>query len=385
MNITRRSRLILLISSIVLAFGGCGEDRTRYANALDVSGQGVNPQQNIWIYDTPDGKDMIRNNFIYIPGGFDVDGDGKNEGGFWLAKYEAKSTSQEANLSVATNIKQFIADNFQLFNTESKKFDGELNVSRVSFLNASMVELMGDKKLYKVNFSKGFGSSSTTNYISSLEAAVALKSSQVNDKYTIQLPDEKQWMQLVQLVVNNPKNWTSGKVGEGKLFQGKRNSVTDSREFVIANSLLGVDKLVPKDYSGKVSDLSGNLSEWTSGIVYYKDRFLTGNQLEKEFSDFKNGKMPLWWKPKLKDGTVLKAIDGVGMYHDGSSLDGANDTIAVTSMSTGDVDHFASVARGGSSSLDDDNLAGISAAKLNYGLGYQGPSVGFRAASKYLY
>ncbi len=45
-----------------------------------------------WIYETPVGKIMENAGFVYIPGGFDLDGGG-DESGFWMAKYEARGDS----------------------------------------------------------------------------------------------------------------------------------------------------------------------------------------------------------------------------------------------------------------------------------------------------
>jgi hypothetical protein len=47
--------------------------------------------RKLWIYETPKGKIMEDAGFVYIPGGFDIDGSG-DETGFWMAKYEARGT-----------------------------------------------------------------------------------------------------------------------------------------------------------------------------------------------------------------------------------------------------------------------------------------------------
>ena len=98
----RYFNLSVLAAAAVL-YTGCGEDRsTLYdgsGNAIGGSGHKVE-----WIYNTREGKEMVANNFVYIPGGFDVDGDGIEEGGFWLAKYEAR----ESNVSVS-GLDQFYA------------------------------------------------------------------------------------------------------------------------------------------------------------------------------------------------------------------------------------------------------------------------------------
>ncbi len=364
----------------ILSFSGCGEDRSHGVLSSNLQSYG---DRDRWITDTQMSKEMIDKNFIYIPGGFDVDGDGIDEGGFWLAKYEAKennSTDLTINLDKIPNIENFIVDNFQLFNPDDKykRFNGNLKESS-NFLKvpASSIERL---KVSRVLFRED---GLPIDNLSPLEAAISLKNSQIEGGYEIKLPTEKQWMQIVQLVINNPENWTSNEVGKGRLYQGDTNTVDDQRYFIIENSILGEDEYIPKNYRAEVYDLAGSLSEWTSGLFNKDHRFLTGDKGEHEFIDINN--IPLWWKPILKDRNItLSSKEGAGKYHDGFAKAGANDSLNITG-SSGNVSKFAVVARGGSNSIDDVDLVGISAAKLSYGMGYKGPTVGFRAASDYLY
>ncbi len=363
-------KTILFVAVIALFVSGCGEDRSSGIYTLSESGK------KQWVYENERGQRMVENNFVYIPGGFDVDGDGVDEGGFWLSIYEAKEDDRSNKIiSKVTNVENTLSKYFQVFDADSKYFDKSLTkdsgyVSSIEGLSAK-----------KVIFSKD---GNATHSISPLEAVISLENSQIEGGFKISLPSEKQWMQLVKLVINNPKNWTGNEVGKGKLYQGDKYGTNDRRFFVIENSILGEDEYVPKSYKRDLYDLSGGVAEWTSGMIKIEDRFLTGDSGKREYDEV--NKAPLWWKPILKDETIsLSSIEGAGLYNDGFSLEGVNDTLAVSVKGTGDVGKYAVVARGGSNSKDDMTLVGISAAKLTYGAGYKGPTVGFRAASDYLY
>ncbi len=374
----RYFNLSVLAAAVVL-YTGCGEDRsTLYdgsGNAIGGSGHKVD-----WIYNTREGKEMVSNNFVYIPGGFDVDVDGIDEGGFWLAKYEAR----ESNVSVSgldqENVRDIIRNHFLVYNKESKKFDTQLDINSTVYENKALSSIP-DLKVHKVYFSD---EGNATGSYSPLEAVVALEHSQIeNGKWYISLPSEKQWMQVVKLVINNKANWTSGEIGKGSLYQGHTAKETGRRYFVIENKLLGEDLHVPKDYSAKVYDLSGNLAEWTNGMFAVKDRFLGGAAGLAEYNTLGND-TPKWWLPIIQgETTPLHSLYGAGMYYDGATTSGATDTLNITG-STGDVDPFAVVARGGSAAIGDQALTGVSAAKLNYGPGFQDPSIGFRGASEYI-
>ncbi len=366
--------------TVALLISGCGEDRSQ-DDKFGLSSKGAKKQ---WITDSDSAKVMKDNGFVYIPGGFDVDGDGRDEGGFWLSIYEAKEDTRinnSINLRNLGSVQELLIEHFKVFDPqdEYQRFNKDLtNESKFSTNLIRDIEGIDAKKVIFTkdgNISKG---------ISPLEAVISLENSQIQDGEEIYLPSEKQWMQLVKLVVNNPKNWTENKVGKGKLYQGDKYGISSKRYFVIENNILGDDEFVPKNYKVEVYDLSGSVAEWTSGMIEIEDRFLSGAEAEKEYNDVNNA--PSWLKPMLQDGTTLNSIQGAGKYHDGFSKAGANDTLAISeNNTTGNVSKYAVVARGGSNSIDDEMLVGIGASKLSYGAGYKGPTVGFRASSAYLY
>ena len=383
MKMKKSGILISLVSAIALLFVGCGEDRTKPANSGALllgahGGGGVDIVSKI--YESDKGKRMVSNNFVYIPGGFDVDGDGEDESGFWISKYEATEVMGDINSSLLSNnnVNLFLSDNFKVYDPNLKNFSAKLDVNS-SYLKIPLSDV-AQLQVTRVGFSPIVA---PIKNMSALEAALSLKGSQINGGEEIGLPSNKQWMQLVQLVVNNPLNWIDGVIGDGKLYQGKKYIGSDSREFTISNNILGIDKNVELDYSVKVSDLSGNLSEWTNGLIAKEDRFVNGGSGILDFESVNN--MPTWLKPFVKDLNLTVGSEvGAGQYHDGFAIAGANDTLEISKHTFGDVDDYSSVARGGSSSIDDRSLVGIGAMKLTYGPGYKGPTVGFRASSKYI-
>ena len=364
-----------------LVFSGCGEDRS---TLYDGNGQKITPsgKRISWIYDTPEGQRMIANNYVYIPGGFDVDGDGIEESGFWLAKYEARESNETLSVNIMDNLSDIIRDHFLIYNPSaaSQRFDRQLDINTTLYANTRVDQIEGFH-VGRVYFTD---EGDAAQSFSPVEAVVAMELSQVEKTpWHLSLPTEKQWMQVVQLVINNKENWTGGEVRKGKLYQGKGYSETDRRYFVIANNLLGNDPHVPSNYTTTVFDLSGNLAEWTRGMVAIDDRFLGGAAGLQEYTAIEST-APKWWLPILRGETSpLHSIYGAGMYYDGATTSGATDTLPITG-NFGDVDPYAVVARGGSFAKGDSDLLGVSAAKLNYGPGFKDPTIGFRGASGYV-
>ena len=372
----KRNIIAILAASALLT--GCGGNRS---TMYDVNGIKVNGSKKTeWIFETDDGKEMVANNFVYVPGGFDVDDDGIDEGGFWLAKFEAREGNETIPTVDLGNVDDLIRNHFMVYNTQSQRFDSQLAPGSTVYQAKPISDILGFHAS-RVTFSS---EGNATGSYSAIEAIVSLESSQVKGaKWHISLPSEKQWMQVEKLIINNGENWSGGKVGEGKLFQGLRYGTSDRRYFVISNGILGLDNNVPEDYSVRVYDLSGSLAEWTRGMIAIDDRFLGGDKGTQEFTQL-GADTPRWWLPILEGKSfALSSLDGVGMYFDGSNIGGASDTLDITG-STGFVDNYAVVARGGSNARGDKKLTGIGAVKLEYGPGFKDPSIGFRGASEYI-
>ncbi|MDQ6962421.1 MAG: hypothetical protein Q9M28_07845, partial [Mariprofundaceae bacterium] len=407
-----------------------------------------------YILQTRQGQAMIAANFVYVPGGWDLNNDGTPEPGFWIAKYEAKTAIGLANDTYT--VSQLLQAG-QVFNPTAgtQRFSDRLcdNANQDPAANIGLAldaytsDLTGACRgnqyvattmaalglaVNKVNFTPTGVPLVSESWI---EARAALISSPVTAAsvisglgatltnpdntatLSIDLPSESQHMQLVQLIVNNTQDWSGNVLNTNGVFRGNSNGTAASaavagtgintRTHTIANgttvfgySSIGVqaaivlnDPAVPAAYSAVVYDLAGNVYEWTLGLIAANintgavaggDRFVSGNSNWVEYTAV-TGTMPTWWKPVLSTVTTLNSTGDVGKYNDGIQLVGATgaaDNIAIgyTPLSpTGITSGFAAVARGGR--WDDGTSAGISAASLVYGPGYQDAGIGFRASA----
>ncbi|RUM64632.1 MAG: hypothetical protein DSZ05_07235 [Sulfurospirillum sp.] len=343
-----KSLLALSIATIFM-ISGCGEDRSHPRGKQNlVPGKDPIP----YITETARGKKMIARNFVYIPGGFDVDGDGVNEGGFWLAKYEARPTYGDINISNESNISALIKNNFKAF--DGTGFGADINTSTYKEISAVDAGLQP----VKVTFNN---IDSPVNNISALEAVLSLKHSQITDGYAIGLPSEKEWMQLVKLAVNNPDNWTGG-LGVGQL----------KNELIFANGLLGNDTNVPKDYTQTVSELADSLSEWTTGGYKTADTILG----LKSYNAIDTSKIPNWWIPKLQENNTT--LTSVGVYDGRNNITPIeNQIINISGTNNG---AYALTARGEPQALHE----GIATARVQYGFAAKRDTIGFRASSAYI-
>lgn len=349
----KKSALLITLSvvtSIILT--GCGEDRSH--PEADSKVKSKQPGTKIpFITETAKGKVMRDNHFVYIPGGFDVDGDGIVEGGFWIAQYEARSAGTDLNLSADSNISAIIKNNFKAF--DGTGFGEDINTS--TYFNGSAT----DAGLSPIQVTFNNTDTSKSN-ISALGAILSLKHSQITDGYTFSLPLEKQWMQLVKLAINNPQNWTGG-MGTGVLKE----------ELVFANGLLGNDTNVDANYTATVYELAGGLSEWTRGVFKASDRIAGANI--QSYQEINSSKIPTWWLPKLQDSN--NTLTTAGGYYGGIGTSPVEDqNINASGNNNG---AYAVTARGGQS-LN----SGISASWVQYGFGSKLQDIGFRGASVYI-
>ncbi len=85
-----------------------------------------------WVYNSAAGIAMINAGFVYVPGGWDVNGDGVVESGFWLSKYQASATATPAVINanlidyLAGTAANAYADGMQVYNPATKQFDQTL-------------------------------------------------------------------------------------------------------------------------------------------------------------------------------------------------------------------------------------------------------------------
>ncbi len=172
----------------------------------------------LWIYETPDGKVMESNNFVYVPA---LD----ERGGFWMSKYEARKVLN-APLTATGIDNAFISSHFKFLNgdpaTGFNSFDPSgIPLSKVYFSEA------GDKMIGMYAF----------------EAAYILDNSQLPDTETkIGLPTLRQFEYTLKLV----------------------NATDDN---TVKNTLFYYDPNVEETYSRKLYELKGGVKEFTNTLI----------------------------------------------------------------------------------------------------------------------
>ncbi|MCH9814621.1 MAG: thrombospondin type 3 repeat-containing protein [Epsilonproteobacteria bacterium] len=184
-----------------------------------------------WIYEVEPGLTLIENGFTYIPGGFDLDGDGEKETGFWMAQYEARAGIDTVVADI-DNFGLYVNDKFNITNDTSMigyitgiPGDSGTDLSSAQFTDQSVQSPMSG--MY------GF------------EAAVILENSQVSDQaLSIKLPSIKQYVQTRKLVNQNVNTPT-----------------------LVKNSTLGYDANAAESYNTNVYELFGSVKEFTSSTV----------------------------------------------------------------------------------------------------------------------
>ncbi|KIM05834.1 MAG: hypothetical protein KN64_01550 [Sulfurovum sp. AS07-7] len=175
---------------------------------------------------------------VYIPGGFDVDGDGVKENGFWFTPYPASQTNTELD-----------PVRYEKFNsTMSEKFN-ILNGSRLEYNTGTVYH---SNTVYKPKFTDQ--GSNSDNYMSALygmDMPVAVDSLMIPEcqdaagsaKYGATIPSNKQYIHILKLL-----------------------EAYDGDEVTVKNGLLGIDPNVPIDYETKVYYI-GDFKEFTRDIA----------------------------------------------------------------------------------------------------------------------
>ncbi len=186
-----------------------------------------------WIYETPKGRAMEEAGYVYVPGGFDVDGDGTPENGFWMAQYEARS----AGTAVVADINDF-----------SAYINAVFEVINAANAAGYITQTPGSSQatLEAAQFTDNSEASMTGMY--GFEAAVILENSSVTDGYAIKLPSIKQYVHVEKLL--------------------KANVAVPNE---IKNYVLGYDENVEEDYSREIYEIFGNKKEFTRSIVKLDD------------------------------------------------------------------------------------------------------------------
>lgn len=204
---------------------------------------------------------------VYIPGGFDVDGDGLKESGFWFTPYPASTTIQAISSSNYTNFSETMEAHFNILNGDN--------------LNYTTQRVYHPNELYQAQFI--VSDSNSSSYFTGLygmDLPLVIEQSNLPScvvdgaHYSLKLPTNKQYIHILKLLEAN---------GE--------DNVT------IKNGLLANDPNVPSDYETKIYHI-GEFREYTGDIVLLESfeapeywSILSENQLTTYSSD---GSMRAW-------------------------------------------------------------------------------------------
>ncbi|OQY01989.1 MAG: hypothetical protein B6I26_03235 [Desulfobacteraceae bacterium 4572_130] len=301
--------------------------------------------------------------------------------------------------------------------------------------------------------------------------------SQITDGEDIKLPTNMQWQQVVSLIFNNKANWTGvgnpstngndpilnsadwgsdtlgfssviykgytdetnppGKAADidANGYTGVESYEKKRRTFVIANNISVRDRnntidiaddesvqvndpAVASNYAAVIWDFSGNVSEWTRGLVAAKtetsydgtvdggDRFDTGDNESTEFDNVLHMAegdgylMPNWLEPVFAyDGDRIKSSKNLGKYNDGDNQAGSwcshsqqgatpfNPSIGPINFGYGEGNEdaplggFSAVYRGGSYLVALDEASGLNTLSTASSPSFRFEHIGFRAAS----
>ena len=220
--------------------------------------------------ETEEGVTLLAYGYAYIPGGFDVDGDGKNEGGFWMSRYQARSSGvmipSEKIINIVGNINQYISKEFTVLNK---------NVQLLSYYERSLNEqeiTAGSELLFKETDIAGLPRiSSYTPLLSRacLSEYFLTDSNGSKLDINITMPTMKQYLQVKMLLDADFKH-----NGDGRH---------------IRNGLLGTDPNVPlTTFSLVIEEFGEGHKEFVRNIVELRD--INGNDAFNASTD-----IPKWW------------------------------------------------------------------------------------------
>jgi len=183
-----------------------------------------------WIYETPEGKVMEGAGFVYIPGGFDLDGDGTVETGFWMAKYEARGIDK-ATINVGA-LQVFVNKHFKPATNHYRNDDAPTSGEAlfIPIYNSGNGISLSGMRPYEM------ASLVDTYQISGIIDGNATAGEK------IMLPSNKQYAHVLKLIDNNKADH-------------------------VKNSIIGYDSNVEESYERAVYEINSGKREVTRDLV----------------------------------------------------------------------------------------------------------------------
>jgi len=313
-----------------------------------------------FITETEKGASLVSAGFVYVPGGFDVDGDGRNETGFWTSAYHARAKQGELISQGDVNIlvgkfNSYIQKNFFMVNA-TDTISPVIHGYSDDLLSDTLVNEpipIGKVLEFSVNLNPQI--KKRVSGIMPFMAVLSLSryhvyDSQQNDlDLKLTLPSLKQYAQIQQLLLADKNHG-----GDGNTLR---------------NGLLGVDKNVPLiSYSKIMHEFGEGYKEYLSSIMQMKEGDIvvcTGCPWVKD------------WMGINKDRLVKNPNE---VAQDGSAVARGADSNIDVGMGVGSkVDDYGVLIRAGEVL---DLTVGVAGATSDQEGKHDG--VGFRAATPYL-
>jgi hypothetical protein len=292
------------------------------------------------ITETNEGATLLAYGYAYVPGGFDVDGDGVKEGGFWISRYQARSSGIDITsgtiISIVGNINQYLSNRFKVLNR---------NIQVLSYYERALQETeitAGTELLFKETDVAGLNRISS--YTPLLAEACLSQYYLVDSNGTaldinISIPTMKQYIQVKKLLDADFAN-----SGDGRH---------------IRNGLLGTDPNVPlKTFSIVIEEFGSQYKEFVENIVQLRD--INGNDSFIYAND-----VPSWWE---SNQTLFKEFNN-----------GATSGIDIGQGTGPESDMYGVVVRGGD--ILDVRISVTGTESDSSGTN----GISFRAATPYLY
>ena len=236
-----------------------GDGRTNMGEKLKGT-NGCDPDDGYpWANESCEGMKVA--GAVYIPGGFDVDGDGVDEAGFWFTPYPASAKPPILEKSDYANFKESMENKFNILNGTT--------------LNYSDGRVYHSNDLYSPDFKdKGTNSSDYHSSLYGMDIPLVIDSQQIpacvdgSNSYSPTIPSNKQYIHVLKLLKAS----------------GEDNT--------IKNNILGLDINAPKDYTTK---------------VYYMELF---REYTKDVAVLDGFTPPSYWEIRSENDIAREEVNG---------------------------------------------------------------------------
>lgn len=241
-----------------------------------------------YLIDSEDAIEMSRLGYAYIPGGFDVDGDGVNETGFWMSRYQARRTEEiipaQEVIDTVGIVNQYISKTFAVVNRKVSLLaysESKLDASKAT------ISMEGNELLFDEQSVTGHKRiSQFTPYLAEVcmsKHKLITSNGKVLD-LNVTIPTHKQYLHVKKLLDADKANG-----GDGRH---------------IRNGLLGIDANLPlTEYTIVIDEFGETKKEYVRNLVQLVS-VIEG--IDENIFNFERD-VPLWW-----EANPSKFISSVG-------------------------------------------------------------------------